>query len=53
MIRLLKETKVNSRKMEFFVKDKNNLVKITQSNFMMVAIFYSFLLEKIKKSKYC
>jgi hypothetical protein len=53
MISLSKSTKFKSRRKNFFIKDKDNLVKITQPNFMEVTIFYSVLLEKIKKSKYC
>ena len=53
MIRISTETKVNPRIKDFFIKDKNTLVRITQPNFTEVAILYSILLEKIKKSKYC
>ena len=49
MIKSSTETKAKPR-IDFFIKDKNTLVKITQPNVTEVAIFYAFLLEKLNKS---
>ena len=51
MTRLLTYTKASSRK-AFFLKDRDNLVKIKQPSVIDVAILYGVLLEKINKFKH-
>ena len=50
MTRLLAGTNASSRK-AFFIKDKDNVVKIKQPSVMDVALLYGILLEKINKCK--